>query len=141
MSTAFELQIYQNGQWQFDSYFDDKDTVVSEAERMNTSGRYAGVRVLEESYKENSNSCEYHVIFSRLGKDSGAGANWRDRYQGSRPAAGTSVGEEPARRIKTRPRPPPRKSSNAVTLIAVASVIVLVGIGAVIALRSFAGLS
>jgi hypothetical protein len=142
MSTAFELQVYQNGQWQFDSYFDDKDTVVSEAERMTSSGRFSGVRVLQESYKENSNTCEYHVIFSRLGKDSSPGGEWRNRYQGQpRPAKGAAGGAEMPRRAKPRPPSQPKKKSNVFTLIAVLSTIVLVGIGAVIVLRSMAGLS
>jgi hypothetical protein len=140
MSTAFELQIYQNGQWQFDSYFDDKDTVVSEAERMNASGRYSGVRVLEETYKEGSNACEYHVIFSRLGKDSGA-SNWRDRYQSAGSTAKPADDEDVARRLKPKHRPQPRKKSSPIGLIAVASVIVLLGIAAVIGLRSIAGTS
>jgi len=141
MTTAFELQIYKNGQWQFDSYFDDRDTVVSEAERMNRTGRYAGVRVLQETYKENSNACQYHVIFSRLGKDGSAGANdWRDRYQGPPPASGADEDERSLRRHRDRPRPQKkRKKSNPVALVAVATVLVLAGIAAVIGLRSVAG--
>ena len=29
---TYELQVYQNGGWQFDSYYDSKDLVLSEAE-------------------------------------------------------------------------------------------------------------
>jgi hypothetical protein len=145
MSTAYELQIYQNGQWQFDSYFDDRDTVVSEAERMNGSGRYAGVRILEEVYNENKNACEYHVIFSRLGKDNSPGGDWRDKYQGmaSQPKAAADRGA--AKRAQPRQRSLPdvrkaKKGASPVVLIVVAVVLVLAGVGAIITLRTFAGI-
>jgi hypothetical protein len=141
MSTAFELQIYQNGQWQFDSYFDDKDSVVSEAERMNGSGRYAGVRVLQESYKENSNSCEYVVIFSRLGKDNSGNSNWRDQYQGAKPPPRNAVGAEPERRPRPRQPAQPKKKTSLIPVIAICSVIVLIGVGAMVMLGGYGGTS
>ena len=42
---AYEIQVYHNGRWEFDSYFNDRELVMSEAERMGGSGRYSGVRV------------------------------------------------------------------------------------------------
>lgn len=149
MSTAFELQIYQNGQWQFDSYFDDRETVISEAERMNSTGRYAGVRILEESYKPNSNTCKYHVIYSRLGKDSSPEGNWREKIQAEQSGARLDdlerihrlrSPEQRAPRPSPKGKAPPKKTSP-VTLIILATFLVLTGIAVIIGLRSYAGIS
>ena len=36
---TYELQVYQNGAWKFDSYFDQRDMVLSEAERIDQFGQ------------------------------------------------------------------------------------------------------
>ncbi len=59
---TYELQVYQNGGWQFDSYYDDRDLVLSEAERIDAAGRYLGVRVREERFNEERESSSYKTI-------------------------------------------------------------------------------
>jgi hypothetical protein len=134
---AYEIQIYQNGRWEFDSYFNDRDLVLSEAERIGFSGRYSGVRVLEEIYNDETNKADCKVIFSRLSRPSGPNADWRERAQRTGPAHN---GDEPQRRY-TGPRQAarPRKPANLLALVAIASGIVLVGIAAIIAIRQIAG--
>ena len=64
MST-FEIQVYKSGNWNVDSYFDDREIALSEAERINGSGRHAGVRILQEDYNEASNETKSRVVFSK----------------------------------------------------------------------------
>ena len=60
---AFEIHTYLGGRWKIDSVFDDRDLAVFEAERMDVSGRYPGVRVVEETFDEASNSTTNRTIF------------------------------------------------------------------------------
>ena len=47
---AFEIHTYQSGKWKIDSVFDDRDLAMFEAQRMDSSGRYTGIRVVEDIY-------------------------------------------------------------------------------------------
>lgn len=60
---AFEIHTYQGGRWKIDSVFDDRDLAVFEAERMDESGRYPGVRVIEETFDEASSSTTSRTVF------------------------------------------------------------------------------
>ncbi|NQU70396.1 MAG: hypothetical protein HQ514_07595 [Rhodospirillales bacterium] len=60
---AFEIHTYQGGRWKIDSVFDDRDLAVFEAQRMDVSGRYPGVRVIEETFNEASNESTTRTIF------------------------------------------------------------------------------
>lgn len=60
---AFEIQVYNGGRWNIDSIFDDRDLAVHEAKRMDTSGRYVGVRVVEETYDEEQDHTSTRTIF------------------------------------------------------------------------------
>lgn len=133
---AYEIQVYQNGRWEFDSYFNDRDLVLSEAERIGFAGRYSGVRVLEETYNDETNKADCKVIFSRLSKMAGPNGDWRERAQRSSSAGGS----EPDRRYNgPRQAAQPRKPANLLVLVAIASGIVLVGIAAIIVIRQLAG--
>ena len=60
---AFEIHTYQGGRWKIDSVFDDRDLAVFEAERMDVSGRYPGVRVVEEIFDEATNTTTSRTVF------------------------------------------------------------------------------
>jgi hypothetical protein len=60
---AFEIHVYQGGRWKIDSIFDDRELAVFEAQRMDISGRFPGVRVVEEVYDEASNTTTNRTIF------------------------------------------------------------------------------
>lgn len=47
---AFEIHTYQSGKWKIDSVFEDRDLAMFKAQRMDSSGRYTGIRVVEEIY-------------------------------------------------------------------------------------------
>ena len=60
---AFEIHTYQGGRWKIDSVFDDRDLAVFEAQRMDVSGRYPGIRVVEETFHEASNETTNRTMF------------------------------------------------------------------------------
>lgn len=65
MSTmkAFEIHTYQSGKWKIDSVFDDRDLAMFEAQRMDESGRYTGIRVVEEIYVEATQETKTRTIY------------------------------------------------------------------------------
>lgn len=156
--SSYELQTYRDGQWKFDSYFDQRDLVLSEAARLDQTGRYMGVRVLEEQFNEDSQTSNYKTIFSRLRRiDDAPGAKSakpakpaaqsgavRAGGSGAKSRAGGSGAKSRAGGATMSPRQIKRRGSkksgtSPLLLLGIASVLVLVGIGAVIALRSIAG--
>ena len=62
---TFEIQNYKSGTWHVDSYCDDRDVAMLEAERLTESDRHTGVRVLEEDYDEASSKSSCRVVFSQ----------------------------------------------------------------------------
>ncbi len=60
---AFEIHTYQSGKWKIDSVFDDRDLAMFEAQRMDSSGRYTGIRVVEEIYLESTRETKTRTIY------------------------------------------------------------------------------
>lgn len=63
MMRAFEIHIYQGGRWNIDSIFDDRSLAMHEAQRMDQSGRYLGVRVVEEVFNEDTEESSSRTIY------------------------------------------------------------------------------
>ena len=128
--SAYELQVYQNGGWQFDSYFDDRGMVISEAERLDAAGRYLGVRVLEESFNEQKQSSSYRTVFSRLKKN--------DEVGGGSKAAPAATGVEPAKRSSAKSKS--KSSGKSIMWPMLGGIaLVLVGIAMIFFLREYSG--
>lgn len=60
---AFEIHTYQSGKWKIDSVFDDRDLAMFEAQRMDESGRYTSIRVVEEIYVEATQETKTRTIY------------------------------------------------------------------------------
>ena len=154
---SFELQVYKGGKWEFDSYFDDRETALFEAERLHDSDRYHGIRILEELFRDDSATSECSVIFSRLRK---AEAPDDPRAQASREAYRMAVRQitKPDRQKKSgtrnsqrnrknksrsaaasRKSAGPQSQTSLTTLLILSVLIVIVGVGAMIALRYMEG--
>ena len=137
---TFELQVYQNGSWQFDSYYDDRDLVLSEAERIDTAGRYLGVRVLEETFNEERGSSSYKTIFSRLKKnDLIGGPQSQGARAGTAGAAASGAGKRSSDSARTGARKSKKAGDNMTLLLMAGIAIVVIGIGLIIVLREFSG--
>ncbi len=136
---TFELQVYQNGSWQFDSYYDNKDLVLSEAERIDTAGRYLGVRVREGTFNEERESSSYKTIFSRLKKNDEIGGSPSQGARGSiTEAAASDAGKGKSGGARKSARKS-KKSGGGVTWILMGGIaLVVIGIGMILALREFA---
>jgi hypothetical protein len=63
LSTSFEVQIFRDKRWRIDSMFDDKSLALYEARRMNDSGRYVCVRVVEEYFDEVTGNTKLWTIY------------------------------------------------------------------------------
>jgi hypothetical protein len=60
---SFEVQTFRHGKWSVDSVFDDHQLAVFEARRMDESGRFGGVRVVEETWDPNTNNTKTRTVF------------------------------------------------------------------------------
>ena len=58
---TFEIQRYVNGKWVHDSYMDSGDQAVSIARRMADSGKYDGIRVVQDEFIEGEATSEHLV--------------------------------------------------------------------------------
>jgi len=149
---SFELQVYKSGKWEFDSYFNDSEIALFEAERLHESDRYDGIRVLKEEYREDSETSSFSVIFSRLRKVETADPRTRATREAYRMAVHEATKSERrqkrenrssngGRKGKARAAAKSRQSggqgshASLRTLTIMAVLIVLFGVGAMIALR------
>ncbi len=137
--SAYELQTYQNGTWQYDSYYDDRDLVLSEAGRLDAAGKYMGVRVLEERFDEDAQIARYSTIFSRLKRvDQGTPAakpRSPELSAGAR-AGGGQPGQKArpgSRQIKKKPKK--KQKAGAFKMVALSLFLLLLGIGALFTLQ------
>lgn len=131
--SAYELQVFQNGGWQFDSYFDSRDLVISEAERLDSAGRYLGVRVLEEIFNEEKQSSSYRTVFSRLKKNDEIGGK-----KVSAAGLGVELAAEKGRSSRA-PSKSKRKHGSFLWQILGGVLLVVLGIAMIYFLREFSG--
>ena len=138
MST-FELQVYKSGTWNVDSYFDDREIAMSEAERLNGSGRYAGIRVMQEDFDEASNRSSCRVVFSKM-RQSEANQDWREQAKRA-PMSRTGAHKDDTTRSTRRGRQTgARKISNARLYLGlvVGFIVLIAGVAAMIGLQEIA---
>jgi len=62
---SYEIQLLKGGKWEVDSYFDDRDSAVSDADQLAANLQVQGVRVLEEKYDIESNIATCDVTYSK----------------------------------------------------------------------------
>lgn len=137
--SAFELQIYKAGKWEIDSYYDDRELALSEAERMDVSGRHGGVRVVEENYDESTNTSSYQVVFTKLKKLDQGRNDWRAKVQSApRRTQVASAANEP--RPKARAKPVQKRTTSLYLVVVIALVLLFGGIAAMIGLQEAARL-
>lgn len=137
MST-FELQTFHAGKWAVDSYFDDRELAMSEAERLDTSGRHPGVRVLQEDFSADSNKSTVRVVFSKMKGSEDTGGDWRGKVQ--QPSQKTVPGRASSEGVpkNRRRQAKPKSKSNLYLIISIAIVLLLAGVAAMVGLQEFA---
>lgn len=119
MLKVFEIHTYRNGSWKIDSVFDDRDLALMEADRIDRSSRYSAVRVVEETFDDETEKGGTRTIFRSTKAERINQANQARQSQG----------------LKVAPPPPPRpvkrKKSLTSQLIGGSIVLVLIAAGAI----------
>jgi hypothetical protein len=132
---AYEIHVFRSGRWVIDSVFDDQDLAVIEAQRMNGSGRYPGLRVVEEVFDEHTSETRTRTVY-RDSRSSRAAPAQPPAAERKRSAAARGRG-----RADTLMRPP-REGAMAVSagpgglrLAVILGGVAIIGLGALIGLR------
>ena len=143
---SFEVQIQQSGSWNTDSTYDDRDLAELRARQVESGGRAAPVRVVEEVFVEKSQKYVLRTIYRGTESQNPAQAKVDESRQ---TPTQTATADQP--RETNEPEGTPehsrtlpanrRKPLSAGQLIAIFTVIVGLGIGALIALEYFLRLS
>ncbi len=61
--SSYEIQVYRNGSWTIQAFFDDKELALLEARRMSETNRYPAVRVIEETVDANMDDVRQRVVY------------------------------------------------------------------------------
>ena len=121
--TSYELQVFRDGNWIISAVFDDRQTALNEARRMDRHGRI--VRLKEEQFHHSGAGQKTHTIFlSPKVKDS-----WK--VEQDRIAARGF-----ARTVTFGTRAPHRKGLNPYYLLAMFTLMMFMGLAAILALRT-----
>ena len=134
---AFEIHTYQSGKWKIDSVFDDRDLALFEAQRMDESGRYTGIRVVEEVFVESTQETKTRTIFrgSKVEQENAAQLRKSKQTRQNAGQARKKRQEEVVQRKKAAHRRKVRKKSNPVRLILITVVILVIAGGALFGLQ------
>lgn len=60
---SYEIQIYKDGDWKIQAFFDDQELALLEARRMTQTRRYPAVRVVEENWDPNVGEFRSRIVF------------------------------------------------------------------------------
>ncbi len=131
MMVVFEIHTFREGVWKIDSVFDDKDLAVNEAQRMERSGRYSAIRVVEESFDEQTDKGNTRTVYRSTKVD-------RINTETAERRKAPSTIAAPPRKV------PPKKPKASFTKMMIMAcltlgAIVIVGMGIMYALHSLAG--
>jgi hypothetical protein len=134
---AFEIHTFTAGQWKVDSVFDDRSLAIFEAQRMEGSGRFSAIRVIEEDFNEESNKTTTRTIF-RGSKVEANNAEALDRSRKARqqasaerrPGRAAEVEFHGQRRVARQ-----QESSNPYFIVGLLTLLGLAAIGALIGLQ------
>ncbi len=132
---AFEIHTFRNGRWKIDSIFDDKELALFEAQRMDGSGRYLGVRVVEEAFDENDRKTSARTIFrgtkAAQSNEKALKAKSRAREEVEIERRRKTARDAERRRVLLHKAK--KKESNPYRLISLLLLLVLLGLGALYA--------
>ena len=138
MLVAYEVQVYEGGDWQIASMFNERELALMAARRIEEGLRRKETRVVEETHDEDSGRTRSKVIYSTP----------KLRSQDSPPAQAKTPDIKPKSeprqtRRSTRRRPPAAAAKSAPNLMILLLTFVLIfslGIAGIIGLRFLSGL-
>ena len=134
---AYEIHTFQNGRWKIDSIFDDKELALFEAQRMDGSGRFSGVRVVEEAFDDNNTKTSARTIFrgtkASHSNDKALKAKSRARQEAAIERRHKATRD--AERNRARKRKTKKDEANPYRLISILLLLVILGLGALYTLE------
>lgn len=120
----FEIHTFREGKWKIDSIFDDKDLATYEAQRMERGNRFSAVRVIQETFDEETQRTSTRTVYRSTKVD-------RMNAEGERKRAQPlSVAAPP------RPPKPKKPGISPVLMLLTLSAIVLGGIAVLYMLQN-----
>jgi hypothetical protein len=123
---SYEIQLFKGGKWEFDSYFDDRDSAMSDAEQLAADIRIQGVRVLKEHYDQDSNIATCDVIYTRRrntrAPDQGRKTTQKTARHNPQPTGARGVPRRSARHKQVQ-----KKSGSPVKTLVVFALVLLIG--------------
>ncbi len=136
---AFEIHTFHKGRWKIDSVFDDRELAVFEAKRMDDSGRYSGVRVVEETFDEQKQKTATRTVY-RGSKATQANEDEfrrkadirRKADRGKRRKAAQGAASQKAAKIRRQ-----REQTNPYRLVAIVSLLGMFALAALYGLEHF----
>jgi hypothetical protein len=123
---AFEIHTYQSGKWKIDSVFDDRDLAMFEAQRMDESGRYTGIRVVEEIYVEATQETKTRTIY-RGSKIAAANAEQLRISKNQRQNKGKALQKRKAENVQRRQVARKRKIKKKASPVRLILILVMIG--------------
>jgi len=135
---AFEIHTFQSGRWKIDSIFDDKDLALFEAKRMDGSGRYSGVRVVEEAFDEGNKKTSARTIYRGTKAAKSNKEDVRAKLEMRQEAVlqrRRKATREAERRRAQQSKAKKKKETNPYRLISILLLLALIGLGALYALE------
>jgi len=130
---AFEIHTFRDGKWRVDSVFDDRELAVHEARKVEANGRYAAVRVIEETYDEASDLTTTRTIFR--GKKKAAKSEAQKLTAKKSVGADHRAGAEREHNGKPRARPTEKKSTSFAVPVLILLLLVMTGITVMLGLH------
>ncbi|NKB22312.1 MAG: hypothetical protein GKS01_17635 [Alphaproteobacteria bacterium] len=134
---SYEIQVFKAGKWEFDSYFEDRESAMFDADQLVADVRIQGVRVLKENYNQESNIAKCDVIFTRMRNKNGPG-DWRNKARKkSENTTAPSVRHERARQPVRRKKPVKKRNSPVLALVTFALILLVGGMATLYGLGGF----
>ncbi len=134
---AYEIHTFTNGRWKIDSVFDDKELALFEAQRMDGSTRYSGVRVVEEAFDENDNKTSARTIYrgTKASQANDKDLTAKTRARGDAEIDRRRKSARDAERRRVQQRKARAKEANPYRLISILLLLAALGLGALYALE------
>ncbi len=137
MLVAYEVQVYESGDWQIASMFNERELALMEARRIEEGMRRKETRVVEESHDEDSGLTRSKVSYTTPKRRSQDCA----KPQAKAPANTSRSGSgEAGRRSHQRPPAAAKSEPNLAIMLITFLLIVTFGIAGIVGLRFLSGL-
>ncbi|MFZ0694274.1 MAG: hypothetical protein WAN51_09015 [Alphaproteobacteria bacterium] len=139
---SYELQTFLGGAWKIDSIYDDREIAVYEAQRLQATGRFSAIRVVEEKFDSGAGKSVVKTVF-RFSKTEAENARAMEQQKTARQEVQTmrnAAGADEFEPSGQRPMESPKQSGlGVVPLILILGAVILGGLFLLVAMQSMLG--